>query len=47
MVAINNEYTIISNNLIWAAGVTGNVPPGLRKEIIQRGNRLKADRFIK
>ncbi len=36
--------TIPSNNVIWAAGVTGNVIEGLNPEIVFR-NRYKTDRF--
>ena len=37
---------IPSNNVIWAAGVTGNVIAGLNPEIMVR-NRYKTDRFSK
>lgn len=30
--------------VIWAAGVKGNVPPGIDKELITKGNRIKVDR---
>lgn len=36
--------TIPSNNVIWAAGVTGNVIDGLNPEIMVR-NRYKTDRY--
>ncbi|WP_068598640.1 NAD(P)/FAD-dependent oxidoreductase [Vaginella massiliensis] len=37
---------IRTRNLIWAAGVTGNVPTGvLEKEQLQRGNRIPVDRL--
>lgn len=32
-------------NLIWAAGVVGNVPEGINKEVLQRGNRIMVDRY--
>ncbi|MES2107539.1 MAG: NAD(P)/FAD-dependent oxidoreductase [Bacteroidota bacterium] len=35
--------TIRSKNVIWSAGVTGEVPKGLDKDIIVRGNRIKVD----
>ncbi|MBP8034456.1 MAG: FAD-dependent oxidoreductase, partial [Bacteroidia bacterium] len=38
--------TILTNNLIWAAGVTGNVIEGINPENIIR-NRYKVDRFNK
>lgn len=37
---------IPANNVIWAAGVTGNVIPGLNPEILVN-NRYKTDRFNK
>ncbi len=33
-----------SNMMIWAAGIKGNVPAGIDKELIVRGNRIKVDR---
>ncbi len=36
---------IPTQNLIWAAGVTGNVPPGIPKEKLARGNRIKVDQY--
>ncbi len=37
---------IKTRNLIWAAGVTGNVPSGLlEKEQLQRGNRIPVNRL--
>lgn len=46
-VRLKDGRSIISRNLIWAAGVAGNLPDGMPKEIIQRGNRLKVDRYNK
>lgn len=43
-VTMKSGKTIPSNNVIWAAGVTGNVIAGLNQEIIVR-NRYKTDRF--
>ncbi len=36
--------TIETSLVIWAAGVKGNVPAGVNKELIARGNRIKTDR---
>lgn len=36
--------TIPSNMMIWAAGIKGNVPEGVDKELVVRGNRIKVDR---
>ena len=35
--------SIRSRNVIWSAGVMGNVPEGVNKNIIERGNRIKVD----
>ena len=45
-VMMKSGKEIPSNNVIWAAGVTGNVIEGLNPEIIVR-NRYKTDRFSK
>lgn len=37
---LNNGETIPTQNLIWAAGVTGNTVEGFPKEAITQGNRL-------
>lgn len=39
--------TIKTQNLIWAAGVIGNVPNGIDKEFLVRGNRIKVDQYNK
>lgn len=46
-VLLKDGRSIPSRNLIWAAGVSGNLPGGFDKAIIQRGNRLKVDRYNK
>lgn len=46
-VHLKDGRNIASRNLIWAAGVAGNLPGGLPQEIIQRGNRVKVDRYNK
>ena len=44
-VILKDGRIIPTNNLIWAAGVTGNVPEGIGKEKLVRGNRIKVDLF--
>ncbi|MFZ4522136.1 MAG: NAD(P)/FAD-dependent oxidoreductase [Bacteroidales bacterium] len=44
-VLLNNGETIKSRQVIWTAGVTGNLIDGLKKEDILAGNRLRVDRF--
>lgn len=43
-VLLNNGESVPSNNVIWAAGVTGNLIGGFNKENTV-GNRYKVDRF--
>jgi len=33
--------------VIWAAGIKGNIPDGVSKELIARGNRIKINRYCK
>jgi NADH:ubiquinone reductase (H+-translocating) len=37
--------TIPTNTVIWAAGIRGNVPEGVDKSLVVRGNRIKVDRY--
>jgi NADH dehydrogenase len=46
-VFLKDRTTIISNTLIWAAGVTGNIIPGFKPETVVRGNRLLVDEYNK
>ena len=46
-VTLQNGETIDSAMVIWAAGIKGNVPAGINKELIVRGNRIKVDRMNK
>ena len=41
---LQNGDTIETEMVIWAAGIKGNVPEGISKELITRGNRIKVDR---
>ncbi|HTQ29149.1 MAG TPA: NAD(P)/FAD-dependent oxidoreductase [Puia sp.] len=44
-VTLQDGRTIKSNLVIWAAGIRGNIPPGVKPEMIVRGNRIRTDRF--
>lgn len=46
-VVLKNGTSIRSKLVIWAAGIKGNVPAGIRPELIARGNRVKVDEFNK
>lgn len=37
---------IVSRKVIWGAGVTGNLPPGLPEQAVARGNRIVVNEFL-
>lgn len=41
----SDGQTLPSHTLIWAAGVAGNIPPGIPKDKVVRGNRIAVDEF--
>ena len=41
---LKNGEIIHTSLVIWAAGVKGNVPPGINEDLIAHGNRIKVDR---
>ena len=41
------DNNIATNTVIWAAGIKGNVPEGIDKNLIVRGNRIKTDRHCR
>lgn len=43
-VTLQNGDKIATQMVIWAAGIKGNVPQGIDKELIVKGNRIKVDR---
>lgn len=44
-VVLKDGNTIRTRNMIWTAGVMGNVPAGVPAAAIVRGNRIKVDPF--
>ena len=46
-VLLNNGEQIIAGTMIWAAGIKGNVPDGVDKSLIARGNRITTDRYCR
>ena len=44
-VKLKGGSQIKSSNLIWTAGVAGNVPQGIPQSVIVRGNRIKVDEY--
>ncbi|MBS1627158.1 MAG: NAD(P)/FAD-dependent oxidoreductase [Bacteroidetes bacterium] len=44
-VLLNNGDEIQARTVIWAAGIKGNVPEGIDKNLIVRGNRIKVNRY--
>jgi NADH dehydrogenase len=43
-VLLNSGEQIASGTMIWAAGIKGNIPNGVDKALIARGNRIVTDR---
>ncbi len=46
-VTMQNGDTIDAAMVIWAAGIKGNVPEGINKDLIVKGNRIKVDKMNK
>lgn len=46
-ITLQDGNTIPTKIVIWAAGIKGNVPEGIDKNLIARGNRIKTDRQCK
>ncbi|MEX1202288.1 MAG: NAD(P)/FAD-dependent oxidoreductase [Ferruginibacter sp.] len=44
---MHDGSTIETSMLIWAAGIKGNVPNGISKDLIASGHRIKTDRYCK
>jgi NADH dehydrogenase len=44
-IQLNNKSVIESKTLIWAAGIKGNIIPGIGQDIITRGNRINVNEF--
>ncbi|HTQ65008.1 MAG TPA: NAD(P)/FAD-dependent oxidoreductase [Puia sp.] len=47
VVTLQNGEKIISNIVIWAAGVKANAPKGIDPALIVKGNRIRVDRYNK
>ena len=43
----NETDLLYAKTVIWTAGVKGNVPLGINKEIVGRGNRIQVDNYSK
>lgn len=46
-VYLQDGQVINTSTVIWAAGIKGNIPEGIDKNLIARGNRVKVDRTNK
>lgn len=44
-VSMQNGESIDSCLVIWAAGIKGNIPEGIDKSLVVKGNRIKVDRY--
>lgn len=45
--SLKDGLTITTNLVVWSAGVVGNVPNGIPKEVVQRGARISVDEYHK
>ena len=43
----DKEAILQAKTVVWTAGVKGNVPLGINKEIVGRGNRIQVDNYSK
>ena len=43
-VELSDGQLLLTNTLIWAAGIKGNIIPGLENATVERGGRFKVDR---
>ncbi len=46
-ITTNTGKSINTSLVIWAAGVIGNIPEGIDKDQLVKGNRIKVDRYNK
>jgi NADH:ubiquinone reductase (H+-translocating) len=46
-VLLQDGKTIPAATVIWAAGIKGNVPPGVDPSLVVKGNRIKTDRHCR
>ncbi|MEO6542061.1 MAG: NAD(P)/FAD-dependent oxidoreductase [Ferruginibacter sp.] len=46
-ITLQNGESIHTKIVIWAAGIKGNIPEGIDKNLIAKGNRIKTDRQCK
>ncbi len=46
-ITLQDGKTISTRLVIWAAGIKGNIPEGIDKNLIAKGNRIKIDRQCK
>ncbi|WP_303918830.1 NAD(P)/FAD-dependent oxidoreductase [Draconibacterium sediminis] len=44
-VELEDQENLETRSLIWAAGVKGQMPTGIKKENVVRGNRIKVDAY--
>ncbi len=46
-VLLQDGKSIAAATVIWAAGIKGNIPDGIDKSLITKGNRIKTDRYCR
>lgn len=47
VILADSQEPIPSATVIWAAGIKGNIPEGIDKDMIAKGNRIKTDRYCR
>ncbi len=47
IITLQDGNSIATRMVIWAAGIKGNIPAGINKELVAKGNRIKVDRQCK
>jgi NADH dehydrogenase len=47
IISFEGGRTIRTKNVIWSAGVMGVIPDGIRKDLIERGNRIRVDNICR
>ncbi len=45
LLTINDGRTIRTRNVLWAAGVVGQFPEGIKEENVVKGNRIQTDEY--
>lgn len=47
VITFEGGKSIKTRNVIWSAGVTGVIPKGFSKDVVERGNRIRTDKICR